>query len=200
MTTRLILVSHALTQWNMEGRIQGHTDVPLNSRGRRMAECLAHYLADETIHAVYTSDLKRAYQTGQPTADLKQLPVQQDSRLREGRSRNQERSSVYPTLPYAMEVETPADVLERMNRALTDISLSHDGQTVLVVSHHGALEIFIEARLKESGEKQLKYKGIRMALNRIHYNTGQWQCIGLNEADFFDAEPAGQSHVDFQDE
>ncbi|MBT4877414.1 MAG: histidine phosphatase family protein, partial [Desulfobacula sp.] len=30
MSCRLILVSHALTQWNIEGRIQGHTDVPLN--------------------------------------------------------------------------------------------------------------------------------------------------------------------------
>ena len=148
MSTQLILVSHALTQWNVEGRIQGHTDVPLNRIGQKMARCLAKHLAPETIHAIYTSDLKRAYQTAVPTAKQKFLKIVPDIRLREGRSINQERSAIYPTLPYFKEVETKADLYLRTSAALSQIALSHDGQTVLVISHGGSLDIFITGLLE----------------------------------------------------
>ena len=190
MTTQLILVSHALTQWNVEGRIQGHTDVPLNPQGREMAERLARHLAPETIHAVYTSDLKRAIQTAAPTAEQKSLGIQKDIRLREGRIITQERSDIYPTLPFPMEVETRTDLYTRMTQALTQICLSHDGQTVLVVSHAGSLDIFITALLETSGKNRLNYQGVRMALNRFTYESGIFQCLSLNEADFFKMTPS----------
>ncbi len=184
MTTRIILVSHAITQWNVEGRIQGHTDVPLNTRGKEMARCLAKRLARETIHAVYASDLKRAYQTAGPTAEQKSLEIILDKRLREGRSINQERSDTYPTLPFSREIETETDLYQRMTEALSDIARSHDGQTVLVVSHGGSLDVFIKSLLKNTNEKLLKYQGIRMALNQIKYDAGLWHYIQLNETNF----------------
>lgn len=184
MTVKFILVSHALTQWNIEGRIQGHTDVPLNSNGEKMAQSLAKRLAKETIHAIYTSDLKRAYQTAGPTAEQKSLEITQKIRLREGRSINQERSSFYPTLPFSKEVETETDLYLRMAAVLSEIAQDHDNQTTLVVSHGGALEIFINHMLEKTPGALLKYKGIRMALNRIQYQDGQWHCFHLNEDDF----------------
>ena len=184
MTTRFILISHALTQWNVEGRIQGHTDVPLNRDGENMAQRLAERLAKETIHAVYTSDLKRAYQTALPVAEQKSLKIIQDSRLREGRCINQERSSTYPTLPFYKEVETKTDLYLRMAAALSDIARRHDNQSVLVVSHGGAIEIFINHILENTKENLLTYQGIRMALNRIYYTARAWQCIKLNDGDF----------------
>ncbi len=184
MTTQLILVSHALTQWNIERRIQGHTDVPLNRDGKKMAQCLAKRLAKETIHAVYTRDLKRAVQTGKSTAEQKSLEIIQDIRLREGRSINQERSPIYPTLSFSREVETEIDLYLRMTDVLSDIARAHDDQTVLVVSHGGSLDIFIKRILKNTNENLLEYQGIRMALNRICYDAERWQCIHLNEDDF----------------
>ncbi|MBT3176010.1 MAG: histidine phosphatase family protein [Desulfobacula sp.] len=185
MSCRLILVSHALTQWNIEGRIQGHTDVPLNNEGRTMAQCLAKRLARETIHAVYASDLKRSVQTAKPTAEQKSLEIILDIRLREGRSINQERSDTYPTLPFSREVETETDLYQRMTAALSDIARSHDGQTVLVISHGGSIEVFINHFLEKTREILIRYQGIRMALNRLRYDSGRWQCIRLNEDDFF---------------
>jgi 2,3-bisphosphoglycerate-dependent phosphoglycerate mutase len=186
LTTKFILISHALTQWNIEGRIQGHTDVPLNTDGEKMARSLAKRLARETIHAIYTSDLKRAYQTAEPTAKQKSLEITQKIRLREGRSINQERSSFYPTLPFSKEVETETDLYLRMAAVLSDIAQCHDNQTILAVSHGGALEIFINHILEKTPETLLEYKNIRMALNRIQYKDGQWHCIHLNENDFLD--------------
>ena len=184
MTTQLILVSHALTQWNIEGKIQGHTDVPLNREGKKMAQLLSKRMTRESIHAVYTSDLKRAVQTGKPTAEQKSLEIIQDIRLREGRSINQERSDRYPTLPFSREVETEIDLYFRMAAVLSDIAQAHDEQTVLVVSHGGSLDIFIKRILENTNENLLEYQGIRMALNRINCDAGFWHCIRLNEDGF----------------
>jgi len=184
MTANLILVAHGLTQWNEEGRIQCHTDVPLNHNGKKMAVCLASRLSRETIHAIYTSDLKRAIQTATPTAKQKSLEIIQDIKLREGRSIYQERSKTYPTLPFSKEFETEVDLLSRMKDALSQIAISHDNQTVLVVSHAGALGIFINKILENSKDNSLRYHGIRTALNKIKYNAGTWHCISLDDADF----------------
>jgi len=184
LTTQLILVSHGVTQWNEEGRIQGHTDVPLNQHGKEMAQLLAKRLSFKKIHAIYTSDLKRAYQTGMPTAKKKSLKIIHDIRLREGRSIHQERSTTYPTLAFSKEVETKTDLLLRMEAVLSEIAQSHDKQTVLVVSHGGALDIFIKKILKQTNDNSLTYHGIRTALNTINYNSKAWHCISLNDADF----------------
>lgn len=181
MATHIILVSHALTQWNLEGRIQGHTDLSLSYWGRKMAGWLSQWLSKENIHAVYTSDLKRAYQTAWPTAQQKCLKIKQEIRLREGRSIKQERSVLYPTLPFLKEVETRTDLHSRMTAVLLEIALAHEGQTVLVVSHGGSLDLFITGLLETTNNKLLKYQGIRMALNRILYDSGQWDCISLNQ-------------------
>jgi broad specificity phosphatase PhoE len=184
MTTHLILVAHGITQWNEEGRMQCHTDVPLNHNGKKMADCLASRLSRETIHAIYTSDLKRAIQTAVPTAKQKSLEIIQDIGLREGRSIYQERSKTYPTLPFSKEFETESDLLLRMDAALSQIATSHDNQTILAVSHAGALGIFINKVLENSKDNLLRYYGIRTALNKINYTAGVWHCISLNDAAF----------------
>lgn len=191
MTMHLILVSHALTQWNVEGRLQGHTDVPLNDLGREMAKHLALQLTPEPLHVVYTSDLLRAVQTAAPTAEQKSLSIRQDIRLREGRIKGQETSPIYPTLPFSKDVENRNDILTRMTEVLSQIARSHDGQTVLVVSHAGSPDIFISDLLEKSHENGHNYEGIRMALNRFRYDSGIWQSICLNEKIFLASDIRG---------
>ncbi len=180
--TDIILITHALTQWNLENRIQGHTDVPLNQKGRYMAERLAWNLRNEIIHAVYTSDLRRALETAQPLARQKKLVIHQDMRLREGRSIFQERSDHYPTLTFPVEVETESIVLERMMEIMQIIGEAHTGQTVLVVSHGAAVDIFISHLLSLYPEYPMTYDNIRMAINRLFFENGKWYCLSLNQA------------------
>jgi broad specificity phosphatase PhoE len=63
--TRILLARHGETDWNREGRWQGHSDRPLNAAGLAQAEALARRLARDSIAALYTSDLLRASQTAQ---------------------------------------------------------------------------------------------------------------------------------------
>ena len=188
--THLILVTHAITQWNVEGRVQGHTNIPLNEQGRKMAQDLAVCLKDETIQKIYTSDLTRAVETAEPLARKKSLEIVQKIQLREGRSIHQERSNSYPTLPYHMEVENEAGVCQRMIQVLTEISEKHCGETILVISHGGAVELFITHLLENIGKPTNLYKGIRMALNLLTFDSGVFSCTNLNQVnhlkEFFD--------------
>jgi alpha-ribazole phosphatase len=81
--TRLVLIRHGETDWNTEGRYQGHTDVPLNTRGREQAEAMAEALKDWPLQAIYTSDLKRARDTAEILAAATGAPMHMDPRLRE---------------------------------------------------------------------------------------------------------------------
>jgi probable phosphoglycerate mutase len=79
----LYLVRHGETDWNAERRVQGHSDRPLNARGREQAELAAAELADVPLGAVIASDLSRATDTAAPLAALHGLVVQIEPRLRE---------------------------------------------------------------------------------------------------------------------
>jgi probable phosphoglycerate mutase len=69
MPRLLYLVRHGETDWNAEGRWQGHTDQPLNARGREQARALAERLRDAGLSAVVSSDLLRARETAMIVAE-----------------------------------------------------------------------------------------------------------------------------------
>ena len=80
---RLILWRHGRTEWNATGRFQGQADVALDEVGRDQAVQTARVLAGFAPVALYSSDLSRAYQTATTLAELVDLPIQTDKRLRE---------------------------------------------------------------------------------------------------------------------
>ena len=72
---KLILVRHGETLWNRENRIQGRTDVELSDLGRMQVEKLAHSLNGEQIDAIYSSPLKRAYETAKAIARVQSFDI-----------------------------------------------------------------------------------------------------------------------------
>jgi alpha-ribazole phosphatase len=81
--TRFVLIRHGETDWNKEGRYQGHTDVPLNAKGREQAEAMAEALKNRPLQAIYASDLQRARDTAEILAAATGAPMHVDPRLRE---------------------------------------------------------------------------------------------------------------------
>ena len=83
MPTRVILIRHGETDWNVQGRIQGHLPIPLNERGLAQAEAVAARLEVVPFAALYSSDLLRARQTAEAVGRGCGHEVRTDARLRE---------------------------------------------------------------------------------------------------------------------
>lgn len=155
--TRLYLVRHGQTDWNVEGRWQGHADIPLNQAGLAQAEKVAGELAREGLQAIYSSDLQRARQTAMILAAHTDLPVILDARLREihqgewqgllvseiearyGEAFQRRRNDPYNVAPPGGE--TVEQVRQRVVQAFEDIIARHPGARVAVVSHGFALAV-----------------------------------------------------------
>jgi 2,3-bisphosphoglycerate-dependent phosphoglycerate mutase len=79
----LFLFRHGETDWNREGRLQGHADTPLNAAGLAQAQALGGSLRPHRLDAVVSSDLLRARTTAQIVAEVLQVPLFIESGLRE---------------------------------------------------------------------------------------------------------------------
>jgi glucosyl-3-phosphoglycerate phosphatase len=81
--TRLVVVRHGRTGWNVAGRIQGHLDSALDEVGEAQARALGPRIAALAPAALVASDLRRAADTAAAIAAATGLPVRSDTRLRE---------------------------------------------------------------------------------------------------------------------
>ncbi|MBN1381722.1 MAG: histidine phosphatase family protein [Deltaproteobacteria bacterium] len=80
---KLILVRHGETLWNKERRFQGVSDIELSENGLKQAEKLGVALKSETIEAIYTSPLKRAFQTALKIGVYHNAPLSVKAELQE---------------------------------------------------------------------------------------------------------------------
>lgn len=81
---QLYLARHGETDWNAAGRWQGHTDIPLNAKGRAQAAAAADALQGVGLSGIVSSDLSRAYETARIVGERLGLPIAYvDTDLRE---------------------------------------------------------------------------------------------------------------------
>lgn len=187
--TEVILCRHGQTDWNREGRWQGRTDVPLNERGREQARELAETLRDQPVAAIYSSTLERAYETALEIARVHRLHVQRDPRLDEidqGAWEGMRRDEIVVTHPRELKSwtsfpidlrlpggETLAEVRARVQEALDDIILLHEGRTVCIVAHSVSM-----AAIKH----ELQGLSLPDALRNLPPNAS-WERIPVGEYD-----------------
>ena len=80
---RIVLWRHGQTDWNVENRFQGHSDIPLNKVGHYQASEAAKVLAALRPDRIISSDLIRAQETAAPLAGLTDIKVEINPNLRE---------------------------------------------------------------------------------------------------------------------
>ena len=157
--TKICLIRHGQTNWNLEGRYQGQSNVPLNENGRAQARALARQLQGLPFTAIYTSDLKRAKETAEIVGAFIHLPVTLEPRLREIKQGKWEGQLVEVIKARYVELwgqhvvdpagarppggETVGEVAKRVYTALDDIAGHHPNTSVLIVSHGLAIATVI---------------------------------------------------------
>jgi 2,3-bisphosphoglycerate-dependent phosphoglycerate mutase len=154
--TTIHLVRHGETDWNRELRWQGHSDRPLNERGRAQAYALADALAGLSFAAVYSSDLSRAFETAQIVASRLNLGVKIEPALREIDVGSWEGSTIEELQARCPEAvvrweergehgweggESHEQMATRVEDAVRAIAARHDGEDVLVVCHGGPIRV-----------------------------------------------------------
>ena len=78
---RLYIIRHGETEWNVKRRFQGRSDIPLNEEGRRLAHVTSAALEDVPFTKIYTSPLKRAYETAMIIKGERDIPVVLEPRI-----------------------------------------------------------------------------------------------------------------------
>lgn len=155
---RLLLIRHGETAWNAERRWQGQTDVPLADAGRAQATALAGRLALRALSpvAIYSSDLRRAWETATPVAEAFDLdPIAAPAwreinlgswsgstveQIRERFPVEWQRITAGEDLPRGGG-ETLATFSRRVTESLEEIAARHSRATALVVTHGGAIRV-----------------------------------------------------------
>ncbi len=152
---RVVFVRHGVTDWNLEGRWQGWTDVPLSTTGRAQAERLKPRLASLRSPLVYSSDLERAVDT----ARLAGFEPVQDARLREvhfgvfegGLSAENARHPEFAAwLDQPLERRTPGGESygDLYARALGWLDTLPDSGDVLAFTHGGVIQTLVTGLLE----------------------------------------------------
>ncbi|RJP67039.1 MAG: histidine phosphatase family protein [Candidatus Abyssobacteria bacterium SURF_17] len=113
----LYLIRHGETDWNVERRCQGFSDIELNATGRWQAGAIARHLSSLKVEALYSSTLKRAHETASTIARYHDAPVQATDALRE---LNQ---GAFEGLKLTELVARHSDFLERWFRDPADLRL-----------------------------------------------------------------------------
>jgi probable phosphoglycerate mutase len=151
--TTILLARHGETDWNREYRFQGRADPPLNGTGRAQAAQLAGALASEALAAVYSSPLRRAFETAEVVARAHGLEPVAVEGLREvdvGSWQGLTRAEVEDRFPeqYAHWInygqgwndgETYEQMGKRVVATLLELAAGHDGERILAVTHGGPI-------------------------------------------------------------
>ena len=149
---KIVLARHGETDWNLNKRLIGQKDIPLNEKGREQARILNEKLSDMNFDCCYTSPLSRAKETAEIICDGK-CDVFCDDNLRERYGGEMGGLVINNWGDYENNktIETNTEILERA-RTFFETLKQNNYDCVLIVSHNGLLKNLRHLILREDGE------------------------------------------------
>lgn len=194
----MVVVRHGETESNAGGRLQGHLDIELNEAGRKQAAVVAERLSKEPeISAIYSSDLKRAFETAQiiarrcgclevkQVADLRErhLGDLQGLVLKEAATLKPEAYQAFVSRTRDQDIpgggESLDQLYQRCTSALQEIAEKHRGERVVVVTHGGVIRAFYKRASPEGknpgkeGKNPGKIENTSVNVFQL-YDGGDW--------------------------
>jgi probable phosphoglycerate mutase len=188
--TSVLLIRHGETVWNGEGRIQGHLDSALSATGRAQARALGARIAAEGIDFIASSDLGRALATAAAIADVTDLEVVVDSRLRE-RSFGALEGMTWPEIARAFPDdyahlsqrdpahrppggESAIEFRDRVFGCVTELAQGAPGARIAIVVHGGVLSMFYRHARGLGLDAPRDYTLANASINRFALTSDGW--------------------------
>ncbi len=196
--TRILAIRHGETAWNVDTRIQGQLDIPLNETGHWQARRLARALAArDPIHTVYSSDLLRAWDTARAISERTGTPLVTDEGLRE------RGFGVFQGKTFAeIEQHLPEDALrwrkrdphwappggesllqmrERVQATLDTLAARHPGEQIVLVAHGGVMDLLYRAATGLDLQAPRTWQLGNTAVNRLLWTPGALTLVGWSD-------------------
>lgn len=196
--TRILIVRHGQTNYNVLGRYQGQLDTPLNEAGINQANEFKERILKNNIHIdeIWSSDLQRTRSTVAPIAEALSLPLHLHAGLREvhvGKFTDKPHALVREI--YAKELEDVAkygiypdgesnmDVRKRAYKTVCEIAEQNDGKTLLLASHGGTIHLLVAEIFDRLGMKVPQISIPNCAIFTFKYENGNIALISMETAD-----------------
>lgn len=209
--TRIIAIRHGETAWNVDSRLQGHLDIPLNDVGLWQARQAALALADEPIDAIYSSDLQRAWVTARAIAETTQAPLTAHQGLRE-RSFGvlqghtfEELEAKEPEQAYRWRKRDPAfapeggesliALRERITATTHALAAQHVGGQIVLVAHGGVLDVLYRAATRQDIQAPRTWQLGNAAINRLLWTPDGLSLVGWADTQHLDNAVRDENHA-----
>ncbi len=168
---KVLVTRHGQTDWNVEGRIQGRTDIPLNKKGIQQAYQTSEELKNEKIELILSSPLQRCKQTAEIINQYQKVPIiWEDSLLEisygemEGRSNkdfeNREGFGNIIKGKTFKNAETSTDFKNRVFKLLEELK-NFKEKKILLVTHNEVCKAINLYFSETNNECDLNHLGIR---------------------------------------
>jgi broad specificity phosphatase PhoE len=161
---RLYIARHGETDWNVQHKLQGMTDIPLNENGRRQAAALAESLTGVHLDAIYSSTLSRSRDTARTVAGTSMTVKSLDGLRERNYGHFQGGSDADPEYVKRMNAwddrlddgESLNQLLARARDSLAQIRREHPAGNVLIVAHRITNQMILRALLDLTPEQTVK--------------------------------------------
>ena len=200
MATRVYLVRHGQTAWNVGEIFRGRADIPLDETGKKEVHLAGEALKDETIHGVYSSPLSRSMETAENIAKFHNIPVTPLDAIIdisygewEGRE-NQEVKQNYPELhrlwhrePHKIKFpggESLDEVRSRILAGLEELLLRHQDENFVLVAHRVPNKVICCALIGLDNSHFWRIQQDTASTNLFIYRDGQWIISFLNDTSY----------------
>jgi probable phosphoglycerate mutase len=207
--TRIIAIRHGETAWNVDTRIQGQLDVPLNDTGRWQAHRLGRAVAHEGIVAIYASDLLRAYDTARAVAQGAGCGIVAEPGLRErhfGEFEGFTWKEIEERWPAGSERWRKRDLdfaprggeslrqfYARTIEAATRCAAAHPGQTIAFVAHGGVMDCLYRAASRIDLQAPRSWQLGNASINRLLYTSEGFTLVGWSDTFHLDDDSLDES-------
>lgn len=193
----LALIRHGQTDWNLDERVQGRTDIPLNETGREQARAAGELIRAEGAHwdVVLSSPLQRARETAEIIAAAIAVPfggtvdglVEQNFGEGEGMLVS-EFYGRWPNRDFPGG-EHDEELGARGLRTLDEIANEHPSDTRILAVSHGSLIRGTVSRL--TGTPYLRVPRLANTSISLFEHDGDWRVITIGGIPFEESLPTG---------